>query len=261
VNDILDMRVVAAVRFIDATIRTTVTSALEVTAEKVRFVRNRRGVYAVAEGPQLATYTATFRLPPPASPAVPPPVGSVPIAMTIRDPSGRYLPRSAAIAVPRNPDPGAAATPASLFAPIDIELFPAPVAPLGTGWASVRLRVVRTGTDEGLPFAYVRILRASNDTLLARGVADPRGEVLVGVPGIPVTTWGTTATSPVTVSSVQVRVVAYFDRTAFDPDRAKFPDPAALEQSFGALPASAPLPLDLISDHEIARRIEVTVPP
>jgi hypothetical protein len=181
--------------------------------------------------------------------------------LTVFDPSGRYLPRTAVIDVPRDPDPAHADQAGSLFRPVDRELFPSPTARVGAGWATLRLSIKRTGSEIGLPFAYIRVRRSSNDSLLARGIADERGEVLVGIPGIPVTTWSVSAGSPVTTSTIPARVVAYFDSTAFDPSTGTYPDPDALDTNFPTLPHSPDVELDLASGSEVTRRIDVTTPP
>ncbi len=256
-----DMRVLAAVRAVDAALGAPILSRLVVTAEQVRIIRNRSGLYVIAGAPGTEAYTARFQLPVPPAAPVPPPVGSVEIALSIADPSGRYLPRSATIRVPRDPDPAHRDQAGSLWTPIDVELFPSPTRSIGDGWATLRLSIKRAGSQLGLPFAFVRVRRASDDSLLGRGLADERGEALIGIPGIPVTTWSTTPGSPVTTSTIQARVAACFDRDAFDPATGTYPDPAELEAAFATLPHSTEVELDLASGHEVTRRIDVVVPP
>jgi hypothetical protein len=184
----------------------------------------------------------------------------VEVVLTIVDPAGRYLPRRVTIAVPRDPDPDHRDQEGSVFRPIDVPLFPSPTRAIGDGWATVRVSVKRAGSDAGLPFAFVRVQRASDNSVLGRGVADERGEALIGIPGIPVTTWSPTP-GPVTISSIAARIAACFDRDAFDPTTETYPDPAELEASFATLPHSSDVSLDLASGHEVSRRIDVTVPP
>jgi hypothetical protein len=256
----LDMRILAALRFVDAVSRSTITAPVSVTGVGVRVIRNLSGMYVIAEAPGTARYTTTFELPRPPLPPIPPVIGSVGVALTIVDPAGRYLPRTATIAVPRDPDPLHDDAPASLFRPIDVELFPSPTMPIAVGWATVRLSVKRAGSERGLPFAFVRVRRASDNVVLARGLADERGEVLVGVPGIPVTTWSTEEGDPVTTTTITARISACFDPAAFDTSTT-FPDPKALEAAFSTLPHSSDLQLDLASGQEVARRIDVPLPP
>jgi hypothetical protein len=261
VRDRLDDRVVGAFRFIDAVVKTPITAPLRVEARGVRLIRNRSGLFVIAAAPGLgSTYTATFELPVPPAAPLPPPVASVSVTITVSDPSGRYLPRRATVAVPRNPDPAAVDQPTSLFQPADVELFPSPTAAVATGWATIRVSVKQTGTQTGVPFAYVRVRRASDDGLLARGVADDRGEALVAVPGIPVTLWNTTPGPSVVTNSVAAKLTAHFDPSAFDAASSKYPDPDQLELNLSTLTKSADVPLDLASGREVPKRVDMTLP-
>jgi hypothetical protein len=253
------MRVLGAVRMVDATVRSLVTAPLRVTADGVRIIHNRRGLYVVAEVPGSEAYSARFALPVPPVAPLPPAMGSAAVTLAIVDPARRYLPRRATIALPRNPDPGSAEGPESLFVPIDVELFPAPTAGISAGWATLRLSVKRQGSEDGLPFAFARVRRASDGAVLGRGVADARGEMLIAVPGIPVTSWSPTAGAAVTTSTVSATLAACFDRNAVA-DPVAYPDPQQLESNFANLPHSADLQLDLASGREVARRIDVVLP-
>ena len=255
------MRVLGAIRPIDAMLRTPVRSQLAVTGDRIRVIANRSGLYVIADAPGTDAYTGRFALPVPPAPPQPPPVGSVPLTLSIIDPSGRYLPRTAVVQVPRDPDPDHRDQPTSLFAPIDVELFPSPTMALGEGWATLRVSVKRTNSQDGLPFAFVRVRRASDNAVLGRGVADERGEAIIGIPGIPVTTWNPAPGAAVTASSVAARVAVCFDKTAFHPETSTYPDPTALEAAFATLPHSSDVDLDLTSGREVTRRIDVTVPP
>lgn len=255
------MRVLGAIRPIDAMLRTPVRTPLVVTGDRIRVIANKRGLYAIADAPGTDAYTARFVLPVPPAPPQPPAVGSVQVTLSIVDPAGRYLPRTAVVQVPRDPDPAHRDQPTSLFAPVDVELFPSPTMALGEGWATLRISVVRANTQDGLPFAFVRVRRASDGVVLGRGVADQRGEAMVGIPGIPVTTWNPAPGAAVTATSVAARVAACFDKTAFHPETSSYPDPTALEQAFATLPHSSDVDLDLTSGREVTRRIDVTVPP
>jgi hypothetical protein len=254
IREVLDSRVLAAVRFIDATVRTPLAMPLAVRgAEGVRWLRNRAGLQVLVAAPGFATYAETFRGPLP-SPA------PVPLTSTVHDPSGTYLPRRFVVRIPRDADPADAGLPGSLFQPVAVELFPAPAAALGAGWARVRVSVKRAGTDEGLPFAYVRIRRAASGALLARGLADARGEALVAIPGIPVTSWSA-APGPVTVSRVPAQLTVYFDRDAFRADQGLYPNPDALEEDLATLPSSSDIALELASGRETTHRVEITIAP
>jgi hypothetical protein len=250
----VDNRVLAALRFVDATIGSQITASLEVVGAGVRVIRNRTGLHVLVRAPDFDDYTAAFR--------DPPTVTATSVMLTVHDRGRRYLSRQVVVGLPRNPGPAHVAFDDSLFRPVDVPLYPAPAGTLGAGWAVLRLSIKRGISDEGLPYAYVRVVRDSDDELLAVGMADHRGEALVTVAGIPVTSWNTTSTttSPV-ASSVPARVTAYFDPTAYDEGTGRWPDPDVLEQTFATLAHSAEESFDLASGHAEARRIGVPLPP
>lgn len=213
--ELLDRRILAGVRFVDAVTGLPVSRSLRVTAPGVRWVRNRSGDYVVAAAPGLAAHTGAFAAPPPA-----PPVGSVLVILTVEDPGGAYLPRRASLALPRDADPAAAEGADSLFRPVDIPVYPAPAAPLAAGWAVVRATILGPEPGTRLPGALLRVVRESDDAVLNRGVADARGEALVAVAGIPVTTFSTDA-GPVLATEVAARVEVIPSPT---PDEPSDPD-------------------------------------
>ncbi|HEY4241174.1 MAG TPA: hypothetical protein VGM88_15230 [Kofleriaceae bacterium] len=256
-NDNVDNRVLGAIRFVDALLGTPVTDALVVTPPAgVRIIRNHSGLHVIAAAPGFDAFIAQFDLPVPPTPAV----ASVPIAVTVVDPTGRYLPRTATIAVPRDPDPTKSDQPASIFVPQDRALFQSPTAPNRAGAAALRLSIKQQGTTTGLPFAYVVVNRASDASLLARGMADARGEAFLAVPGIPVTTWSATSGSAVTTSSVAANLVAYYDAAAFDAASGVYPDPDALDAEKSTLPHSATLSVNLASGAQVTQLVPIPLP-
>lgn len=209
--EMLDRRVLAALRFRDAVTGATVAGPLDVRAPGARWIRNRRGWWVLAGAPGLEAHTTAFPAPP-AAPAL----GSVPLAVRVADPAGRYLPRVAALALPRDPDPAKAARPESLFQPVEVDLFPSPAAPVSPNWAV--LRVSASGADGPLAGALLRVVRkASPTTVLGRGMTDARGEALVAVAGIPVTTWEEGQGS-VLATEVEARVDLFWQAGAGPPD-------------------------------------------
>jgi hypothetical protein len=234
--DVVDIRALGALRFVDATTRARVTAPLRVTAPGVRFVRNLSGAYTVAAAPGLQAHVETFPSPP-ASPAL----GSVSLAVSVSDPGGRYLDRASRLQLPRTADPAQAADPASLFQPVLVPLYPSPSAPLEPGWAVVRISLRDSG-GAGLAGAYLRLRRATQpteqDPPLARGLADARGEAMVAVAGIPVTNFeAEEEDGPVLSSAIDAVLEAYFDENAGAP-----PDPDVIE-SRRLLPPANPLAL------------------
>lgn len=216
--ELLDRRVLGAVRFVDAVTGLVIPDRLEVQATGVRWVRNRRGDYVVAEAPGLERHRDAFPSPPPT-----PAVGSVEISFTVRDPAGRYLGRRGTLALPRDPDTDGAANPDSLFHPAAIPLFPAAAAPTWPGWAVVRASVAGSAPGTVLAGALLRVIRQSDDAILGGGMTDRRGEALVAVQGIPSTTFDDGA-GPVVATEVAVRL-----EVVWDPDAAEMPDPDDLE--------------------------------
>ena len=181
-TDLMDRRLLGAVRFVDVVTGLEVLSPLRVSAPGVRWVRNLRGWFVAAGAPGLEAHTLTIDKPP-----TQPAAGKTPVALAVEDPTGRYLPRRATLALPRDADPAKKDAAASLFTPADVELYPSPIAPVAPGWAVIRASVVFK-TQKPVPGALLRVSRKSGE-VLGRGMTDARGEGLVGIAGIPITTW------------------------------------------------------------------------
>lgn len=239
----VEHRVLGALRCVDAATRVAVDVPLQITVAGATLRRNRSGLHVVTqviEPAELAAHEAAFDAPP-ATPAI----GSVALVARISDPSGRYLPRLASLALPRDPLPANAATPGSLFRPIDIALFPASLAPVGVNWAVLRVSLRHDASGDALGGAL--LLVESSGTVLARGMSDWRGEALVGIPGVPVTTWSD-APDAVVVTEIAAQLTAVFDPargsrvSAADVRNGRAPavlpqvDPDALEAQRDALP-------------------------
>ena len=109
----------------------------------------------------------------------------------------------------------------------------------------LRVSLTETASGDALGGALLRI--RSNGSVLARGLTDWRGEALVPVVGVPVTTFSADEDA-VVISEINVSLQAAFDsasgsRTPAAQVRAGRPpallplvDPAALESAFNALP-------------------------
>lgn len=190
-----------AVRFLDATTGLQVDGPLAVSGPGLSFVRNRGGAYVVTDPPVALDEPAEHTL-------------------TVRDPLGRYLARRFVVRLPRAAD---AAGDASLFRAVEVPLFPSPQATVGFGWAVVRASV---RDEDGAPVrgALLRVLPAAGGAPLGRGLSDERGEALVPVAGIPVTTWGE-GEGPVVDNTIPVTLEAIAD-----PEGPGEPDPDELER-------------------------------
>jgi hypothetical protein len=250
VNDIVRGRLLAALRFVDATTGATVPSSLAVSAPGTQFVRNRRGFYVITRSELLPGYDAAY----PDAPATPAPQ-SVSLTVTAVDRSRRYLPRTVLVRLPRSASPALAEDPASLFQPLNVAMFPSPLATAEPGWAALRASVRRAGSDEGLPYTFLRVHRASDvNDVLGRGIADLRGEAFVPIAGIASVNWSSHPDHPVLVDSVSAVVQAFFDAAA-----GETPDPSVLEQNSSSLP-NASVAVELAPGREVLARLDVALP-
>lgn len=236
----LSARVLGALRFVDATSGMPVREPLAVRMPGSRLQRNASGLLVIREATALAAHAGAFAQAP-ASPAL----GSVPLTAEVSDPSGRWLPRRVRVALPRNPDPSPAAREAadSLFRPIEVALYPGPAAPVLANWAVLRVSLAQAGSGHLLGGALLRV--EADGRVLARGMTDWRGEALVAVPGVPITTW---AENAVVVSEIAATLSAVFNpatgtRTLPAAVEARQPpqplpmvDPDALEADRATLP-------------------------
>lgn len=221
----VETRILGALRCVDAITGTPVGHALDVRADGADILLNRSGLHILRRAAALAAHEASFETPP-----VLPAIGSVQLALTVSDPLGVYLPRRATLALPRDPNPANAAAPDSLFRPAELPLFPSPSAPVAVNWAVLRVSVAAT-TGESLGGALLRVLR--NGSVLGRGLSDWRGEALVPVAGVPVTTFSEDENS---VVSNEIDVVL---QVIFDPATGQL-TPAAQVRD-GRPPAALPL--------------------
>jgi len=196
----VERRVLGALRCIDATTRAGIDTPLQVTVETARIQRNRSGLYVIATATALAEHEAAFAQPP-ALPAL----GSVHLSAMVTDPSGRYLPRRVTLSLPRDPLPDHAD---ALFRPVEVALYPSSIAPVGENWAVLRVSLVETASGDALGGALLIVARGANT--LARGLTDWRGEALLPVPGVPVTTWSSDPHA-VVVSEIGVDLTVVFD--------------------------------------------------
>jgi hypothetical protein len=218
-SEVTNLVGLGAIRFVDGTTRLPIGEPLELSAPGVRLARTRQGWYAIVATPALdADRAAHPRRKRPAP-------GSTPLAMEVRDPAGAYLPRRFTVSYPRDPDIAHAAQPNALFLPADVALFRSPAARTAANWALIRASVRHKTTHDPLAGALIRVVRRrAPGELLARGMSDARGEALVAVPGIPITTWEETG-SRVLATEVEVQL-----QVVWDPRSADLPDPDDLEK-------------------------------
>jgi hypothetical protein len=215
-NESVDRRALGAFRCVDSVTGTAILDALAATSDSLVLKPNRSRLYVIFNGPGFSPLTAQFL---PAAATWPPPAS---FEVLVRDPQGRYLPRRATVQVPQKLAP--ASDPASVFNPQTVTMFRSSSAPVLPNWAVMRVSVARSGTDpaQGLPWSIVRVTRTSDNTVLATGMGDARGEALLAVRGIGVQVSGNGG-GAVVASTVDVSVDVWFD-------------PGVLEQPAGWVP-------------------------
>jgi hypothetical protein len=238
--DRVEWRVLGALRLIDATTGVPIEQSLRIDAPGASLQRNRSGLYVIRRWNALAAHEGEF-LAPPADPAP----GSQTLRISVSDPAGGYLPMTAQIRLPRTSDLAQAATPASLFQPAVVPLYPSASAPVGVNWAVLRVSLSETASGDALGGALLRV--QFNGNVLARGLTDWRGEALVSVVGVPVTTFSEDANA-VVISEISVTLRAAFDpasgtrtssaqvRAGRAPRTLPIVDPSTLDSGFNALP-------------------------
>ena len=178
----VEARVLGALSIVDATTGVRIVDGLSVQpAAGARLQRNGSGLHVVVHVDALAAQESSFA--PPTAPAL----GSVALALRIDDSFGRYLPRLASVALPRDPTPSDDPPASSLFVPVALALYPSPSARTGANWATLRVTAIETHTGDALGGALLTV--SVGASVVARGLTDWRGEALVAVPGVPVTTW------------------------------------------------------------------------
>jgi hypothetical protein len=259
----VEHRVLGALRCTDATTLVPLDTPLTLTGNGVELLHNRSGLYVIWEWTQLATHAPAFDSPPPA-----PALGSEPLELSVQDPSGRYLPRRVRIALPRDPLPANTANAQSLFRPIDVPMYASPSAKVGANWVVLRVNVRETATRDALGGALLRVV--SKGTVLARGLTDWRGEALVPVAAVPVTTWSTEP-GAVTITEIAASIEAVFDPGAgrrtpeaivlSGANKVAQPvvDPDAIETARAGLPQVAAV-VSLAAGRSLSVSLQITAP-
>ncbi len=256
-------RVLGAIECVDGSTGARIGNPLQLQAPDARFVRNVSGLYALVSWTPLAAHADTFATPP-ATPAI----GSQVLDVRITDPSGLYVPRDARMLLPRDPDPANAALPGSLFRPQRVPLMRSAMAPLGHNWSTLFVNVSAANGD-ALGGALIDVFDAGAQ-LLARGVSDWRGECVLPVVGIPVTTWGDGEDAvvvdrvPATVrarwpGTVGTRVAQDLVAAGRPPARLPIIDPDNLP-AVPAPVAAAPIDIQLTAGRAQSLRVVLAVP-
>lgn len=268
-----DRRIIAAIRCTDAITGSALRRTITVHApdnQNVRFVRNLSGQIVLTYAPGFEAYQDSFSLN--TLSTLPPPQQ---LRLSCSDSRGHYLPRNFALNLPRNPDtdPTSLASAESLFSPVMIPLYPSGLLPLNPGWATLRATITNS-TGQRLPWSLVRI-EVDNRQILAQ--ADHRGEAMIVVPGLPITTWSTDNGSPDNPAPVTTRefdatltlfadpnVVPLAADTDFfadsDPNAAYRPNPDELNSDRTGL-LSGQLNIPLVSGSDRAQSLSFDLTP
>ena len=204
----VDRRVLGGFVFIDGITDQFVDAPLAVISPQLQVKGNRNGVYAIFDGPGFRQLTTQF------IPATPWPAPQN-FEISVSDASLRYLPRRAQIQAPQ--------VLTGVAAPQQVRLFPGPGSVVEPNWAVVRASI-RSAAGAGLPFAVVRVSKTADDSVMATGVADRRGEALLAVVGLGIQV-SSSATDPVTETTTGVTIQAWFDPSVLDRPRGWIPNP------------------------------------
>lgn len=178
----IDRRVFGAIEFVDDVTEARVLTPLNVQATGVGLMRNHSGFYVIRTFDGHDDYTRAFDN----APSNPP---RTDVAMTVRDPEHRYLPRGFTVALPR-----LLRTPTlpvvdadNAVKPVQIRLSPAASLTLRGTWAAMRLHVVvdAPGPEVGLVNVLVEATPAVTGLTVQRTMTDINGEALIVIAGAP----------------------------------------------------------------------------
>lgn len=241
-----ERRVLGALRCVDATTGAPVEGFLQVEAPAEALIqRNRSGLLVIHAWQPLAHYAAAFVSPPT---DVPP--GSRVLTLTVSDPLGHYLTRLVRVDLPRDADPANAGQPGSLFRPLPVPMYPSSTGRVGSNWARLSVSVFEVGSGDALGGVLLRVVAAG--AVRAQGLSDWRGEALVPVAGIPVTTWST-GPGDVVITQIQAELQAVADPALITrtpqaavqlgraPKTLPLVDPVAIEAARAGLPQASAL--------------------
>jgi len=204
----VDRRVFGAFRCIDAASRQQIPDRVRVVSRELDIRRNASGFFVVFDAPGLRALTTQFDV----DEATPWPAAK-PFDVEVRPDGYRYLPRRAAIGMPRKPTPMSDA--ASSMIPQDVTLFLGPAAVPGVNWAVVRASVRQGDTNVPAPWAVLRLVRDSDTSVLAIGMSDRAGEAMLAVPGVGVSS-NPNGGGAVITATVDATLTAFFDPATLD---------------------------------------------
>lgn len=176
--ELVDRRILGAIRAIDAVTGTAIRGPLKLTGPGLAFQRTRSGTYAIVGATGLEAHLVAFDAPPTL-----PAAETLPFDFKIEDIVGNYLPAAAAIRLPRRWDPANGVRDAMV--PIDVALAPSAGRDLSPSWAGVLANIVDQ-SGQAIRGALVEVFAAGSlTTRLGWSLTNERGLALVSVPGLP----------------------------------------------------------------------------
>jgi len=180
IKEDIDRRYLGAICIVDSVTNGIVRRSLDIEAKGLCFVINRSYLHVIVSAENLENHLRSFVAPPDH-----PEIRSNIFQLTISDPLRHYLPRIKYIELPRNPNPKVQD---ALFEPIRIPMFSAVSRGSRPNWSIIRVSVYNVGKEDSevpIKGALIRIVREDDEKLIAAGLADPRGEAMIIIPGIP----------------------------------------------------------------------------
>ncbi len=183
VRETIDRRFLGALRFVDRVTGAMVRRPMNIIGPGLKFITNRSHLQVISYAKGLEDHLDAFVKPPDE-----PDKGSLRFNIIIQDPSGEYLEQSMTLNLPRDPDPGENN---SIFEPVEVSLFSCPAARLRPNWSIIRASVFDLADMEKetpVPGALLRVLDG-DDNLIMSGMSDQRGEAIVIIPGIPISSF------------------------------------------------------------------------
>ena len=190
IKETIDRRCLGALRFLDIATGKVVRRNLIIRAPGLRLFTNSSHLRVITYAEGFEKHLVTFEEPP-----TQPATESKKFKLSIDDPAREYLPRTYTLKLPRRPKPQ---DHNSLFNPIDVQLYSDPSRTLSLNWSVIRVSVFDLKDPfnaEPLPGALLRATYGQNNQI-AGGLSDKRGEAIIVVPGIPVTTFVSEAPQP-----------------------------------------------------------------
>lgn len=252
----IERRILGAVRFVDISTKARISRPLKVTAEKLTFVRNLSGDYAItrAEDADLSKHLDAFEKPP-AAPAV----EAREFFGEVKDPAGEFLPRAFSIKLPRDPNANNAGAATSLFRAVEVAMLSSPNRYIDANWCVVRVSVKEKATQAPIPRAGIRVT-TTNPPQTVFGITeasgDSAGEALAVLAGVP---FHTVSTDPNNNTElVLTEIDAVLEAFAHKQGDAVWPELIAANDN--NLIQSEPVALKVAPGRTIAKTIEIVFP-